>query len=215
MSVFSSIIRIPFSLAFPRYFVPSSLPLPFLYSSFVAPSCYPIVTVLIITLVPLVTFFVIMAKMVQTHPLDLHEICSIIASSLDLKDLASCARVSQGWNDSFTPTLYNSVNLSEHGPSMESVERNKHHMRHLTIQDSAHEEYFHLQGLDRMMTVRFEGTLNFRGSGGGYWNRLGSYESEMLAAAFLCNNSLALRSIHIARGRFCDEFWERVANSLR
>ncbi|KAF9124242.1 hypothetical protein BG015_005137, partial [Linnemannia schmuckeri] len=114
-----------------------------------------------------------MAKIFRTHPLDLHEIRSRIASSLDLEDLASCARVSQSWNDSFMPSLYKSVDLSEHVPSIESVKRNKHHVRHLTIQGSAPEEFFHLQGLDRMTTVSFEGTLNFRS---GYWNRLGSYK---------------------------------------
>ncbi|KAK5809685.1 hypothetical protein F5H01DRAFT_369582 [Linnemannia elongata] len=52
--------------------------------------------------------------MFQKHPLDLHEIRSTIASSLGLKDLASCACVSQDWNDSFTPPLYNSIALSKH-----------------------------------------------------------------------------------------------------
>src|SRR5690349_6569635 len=81
-----------------------------------------------------------MAKMVQTHPLDLHEIRTRIASSLSLKDLATCARVSQDWNDSFTPPLYNSVLLSRHGISMESVERNKRIIQHLNIQSAAYEE---------------------------------------------------------------------------
>ncbi|KAF8927272.1 hypothetical protein BGZ58_010520 [Dissophora ornata] len=71
--------------------------------------------------------------MFQTHALDLHEIRLRIASSLGRKDLASCARVSQDWNNSFTPLLYKSVALSEYGPSMESVKRNKHLIRHLTI----------------------------------------------------------------------------------
>ncbi|KFH68021.1 hypothetical protein MVEG_06751 [Podila verticillata NRRL 6337] len=63
-----------------------------------------------------------------------------IATSLDLEDLASCARVSQDWNSSFTPPLYNSVVMSKHGPSMESVEKNKHLIRHMTIQSSAHDK---------------------------------------------------------------------------
>ncbi|KAH7042932.1 hypothetical protein BKA57DRAFT_508289 [Linnemannia elongata] len=71
--------------------------------------------------------------MFQKHPLDLHEIRSRIASSLGLKDL-SYARVSQDWNDSFTPPIYNSVVLSKHDLSMESVERNKYFIKHLTIQ---------------------------------------------------------------------------------
>src|SRR5690349_7342325 len=72
-------------------------------------------------------------RMFQTHPLDLHEIRSRIASSLGLRDLASCARVSQDWNDSFTPPLYNSVVLSKHYLSLGSAERNKHLIKHLTI----------------------------------------------------------------------------------
>src|SRR5690349_6549230 len=81
----------------------------------------------------LFTFLVLMKKIFQTHPLDLHEIRSRIATSLGLKDLASCALVSQDWNDSFTPSLYKSVVLSKHGPSMESVERNKHLIKHLNV----------------------------------------------------------------------------------
>ncbi|KAG0059317.1 hypothetical protein BGZ92_006961, partial [Podila epicladia] len=88
--------------------------------------------------------------MFRTHALDLHEIRSRIATNLDHEDLASCARVSHDWNHSFTPLLYNSTPLSKHGPSMESVERNKHFVRHLTIQGSANEGLFRLQGLDRM-----------------------------------------------------------------
>ncbi|KAF9110697.1 hypothetical protein BGX30_007888, partial [Mortierella sp. GBA39] len=78
--------------------------------------------------------------MCQTHALDLPEICSRVASFLCLKDLAFCARVSQDWNASFTPPLYSSVFLSEHGPSIESISRNKHLIRHLTITDYACEK---------------------------------------------------------------------------
>ena len=76
----------------------------------------------------------------RTHPLDLHEIRSIVARNLGLQGLASCARVSQEWNDSFTPRLYHSIVLSEHGPPIESVNRNKHHIRHLEIDASACEK---------------------------------------------------------------------------
>ena len=148
--------------------------------------------------------------MLQTHPLDLHEIRSRIASHLDRGDLASCARVSQGWNDSFIPALYNSVVVSAN-VHINSVKRNKHHVRHLTIHGAADEEFFHLQGLDRLMTVHFEDTLNFRSSTE-FWRRLGNCESDMLAGEFLCNNSHALKSIHIAGGRFSVDFWKRVAN---
>ncbi|KAF9277656.1 hypothetical protein BGZ88_001037 [Linnemannia elongata] len=78
-----------------------------------------------------------MSKMCQIHPLDLHEIRSRIARSLGFKDLASCARVSQDWNDSFTPPLYSTVVLSKQGPSMESLERNKHLIQRLRIQSFA------------------------------------------------------------------------------
>ncbi|OAQ28878.1 hypothetical protein K457DRAFT_1389218 [Linnemannia elongata AG-77] len=77
-------------------------------------------------------------NMFQTHPLELHEIRSRIASSLGLNDIASCARVSQDWNDSFTPPLYSSVVLSKYDLSLESVERNKHHIKHLTIENPSY-----------------------------------------------------------------------------
>src|SRR5690349_19094567 len=79
-----------------------------------------------------------MTKMFWTHPLDLHEVRSRIAGSLGYKDLASCARVNQDWNGSFTPLLYKSVVLSKHGPSMESVERNMHLIQHFKIQSYAY-----------------------------------------------------------------------------
>ncbi|KAG0050367.1 hypothetical protein BGZ90_007077, partial [Linnemannia elongata] len=78
--------------------------------------------------------------MSQTHPLDLPELRSKIVSSLGRKDLASCARVCQDWNDYFTPPLYKSVVLSEQGLSMESFERHKHLIRHLKIQSSVYEK---------------------------------------------------------------------------
>ncbi|KAK3824032.1 MAG: hypothetical protein J3R72DRAFT_23218 [Linnemannia gamsii] len=74
-----------------------------------------------------------MIRIFRTHPLDLHDVRSRIASSLGRKDLASCTRVSQDWYDSFTPPLYNSITLSNRGPSMESIERNKHVIQRLRI----------------------------------------------------------------------------------
>ncbi|KAF9296521.1 hypothetical protein BGZ88_012449 [Linnemannia elongata] len=89
--------------------------------------------------VTLVTLVFFMTRISRTHPLDLHEIRSRIANSLGLKALASCARVSQDWNGSFTPPLYKSVVLSKRGLSMESLERNKHLIRHLKIRSTAYE----------------------------------------------------------------------------
>lgn len=74
--------------------------------------------------------------MFKTHALDLHEIRSRVANNLNLKDVASCARVNRDWNASFTPPLYSSVVLSIHGPSMESIESNKVHIRSLNIHRS-------------------------------------------------------------------------------
>ncbi|KAF9334155.1 hypothetical protein BGZ91_010977, partial [Linnemannia elongata] len=91
--------------------------------------------------------------MFQTHPLDLHEIRSRIANSLDLKDLASCTRVSQEWNDSFTPPLYNSVKLSKRGPSMETMERNKHLIQHLDIQSRANETLSSISDRDEVIST--------------------------------------------------------------
>ncbi|KAK5808350.1 hypothetical protein F5H01DRAFT_61034 [Linnemannia elongata] len=89
--------------------------------------------------VTLVTLVFFMTRIFQTHPLDLHEIRSRIANSLGLNALASCARVCQDWNGSFTPPLYKSVVLSKRGLSMESLERNKHLIQHLKIRDTVHE----------------------------------------------------------------------------
>src|SRR5690349_11371041 len=89
--------------------------------------------------------------MFPTHPLDLHEIRSRVSSSLGIKDLASCACVSQDWNDSFTPPLYNSVELSKHGLSMESVERNKHLIRSLKICSSAYKNPSSTSARDKLV----------------------------------------------------------------
>ncbi|KAF9342247.1 hypothetical protein BGX26_007970, partial [Mortierella sp. AD094] len=89
--------------------------------------------------------------MFRTHPLDLHEIRSRIASSLGLKDLATCARVSQDWNGTFTPPLYKSVVLSEHGLSMESLERNKHLIQRLKIQSSVYEKLSSTSARDKVI----------------------------------------------------------------
>ncbi|KAG0354992.1 hypothetical protein BGX24_006759, partial [Mortierella sp. AD032] len=89
--------------------------------------------------------------MFWTHPLDLHEIRSIIASKLGHKDLANCARVSKDWNNSFTPPLYNTVVLSEHGLSMESVEKNKHLIRHLGIQRSVYKKLSSTPARDKVV----------------------------------------------------------------
>ncbi|KAG0374564.1 hypothetical protein BGX24_010244 [Mortierella sp. AD032] len=82
-----------------------------------------------------------MTRIFQTHSLELHEVRSRIASSLGHKDLASCARVSQNRNDSFTPPLLNSVVLSKYGPCKESVERNKHRIQSMKIQSRASDEF--------------------------------------------------------------------------
>jgi len=153
-----------------------------------------------------------MIKVFNTHPLDLHEIRSRIATKLDEEDLVSCARVSRDWNDSFTPLLYSSIVLSCSGPSVESLRKNKHLVQHLTVHGTADVDLFHIQGLDRLTTVRFADSLNF------YCNvddedrsRIGQSTSEKIAGSFLFNNSRSLRSIDIGRGWYCAEFWNSVA----
>ncbi|KAG0077399.1 hypothetical protein BGZ93_003712, partial [Podila epicladia] len=150
--------------------------------------------------------------MFQTHPLDLHEIRSRVASSLSLNDLASCASVSQDWNYSFAPPLYNSVILSEYGPSMEAVERNKHLIRWLEIEYSAYRKLsrhevvsgvlaipalttlnlssnnirFHAQALsEALKTNSTLVTLELRG------NMLGDDGAQALSEALKANSSLA------------------------
>lgn len=62
-----------------------------------------------------------------------------------------------------------------------------------------------------MTSVSFVDRLNFCSEDGDE-RGLGSEKSKKLAAAFLYNNSHALRSIHIAAGLFCTKFWERMAS---
>ncbi|KAG0294505.1 hypothetical protein BGZ96_001036 [Linnemannia gamsii] len=59
----------------------------------IAPSSNSITAILGIIPVALVTLFNFMIKIFQTHPLDLHEIRSRIASSLGFKDLAIMANL--------------------------------------------------------------------------------------------------------------------------
>ncbi|KAK5797001.1 hypothetical protein F5H01DRAFT_125986 [Linnemannia elongata] len=126
--------------------------------------------------------------MFPTHPLDLPEIRSRITSSLGIKDLASCARVSQEWNDSFTPPLYNSVVLSKHGLSMESVERNKHFIQHLTINSYAYENQPSTseqgQVVSRIMANSYLTTLALQ------YNSIGDNGAIALSEALKTNSTL-------------------------
>ncbi|KAK5799527.1 hypothetical protein F5H01DRAFT_384260 [Linnemannia elongata] len=92
-----------------------------------------------------------MSKMSPIHPLDLHEIRSRIANFLILRDVANCARVSQDWNDSFTPLLYKSVVLSRCGPSIESVEKNKYHIKRLKVHCSAYKKMLSASARDKLV----------------------------------------------------------------
>ncbi|KAF9541189.1 hypothetical protein EC957_003322 [Mortierella hygrophila] len=127
--------------------------------------------------------------MFQTHSLDLHEIRSRIASSLDLKDLATCARLSQDWNDSFTPPLYRSVVLSKHGLSMESVERNKHLIQSLRIKSSAYGKRSLTSTRDKVifsvLTYSTLTTLDLRD------NSIGDNGAQVLSEALKTNLTLA------------------------
>ncbi|KAF9541901.1 hypothetical protein EC957_002606 [Mortierella hygrophila] len=126
--------------------------------------------------------------MFQTHPLDLHEIRSRIASNLDLKDLATCARVSQDWNDSFTPPLYNSVVLTRDDLSMESAERNKHLIRSLKIQSSAYENLSLTSARDKVvLSVMANSTLTTLDLED---NSIGDYGTQALSEALKTNSTL-------------------------
>ncbi|KAF9549641.1 hypothetical protein EC957_003177 [Mortierella hygrophila] len=129
-----------------------------------------------------------MTKIFQTHPLDLHEIRSRIASSLGLKDLASCARVSQDWSDSFTPPLYNSVVMSKQGPSMESIERNKHLIQRLKIQSSAYAKISSTSARDKVVfSVMANSTLTTLDLS---YNSIGDSRAQALADALKTNSTL-------------------------
>jgi Ran GTPase-activating protein (RanGAP) involved in mRNA processing and transport len=122
--------------------------------------------------------------MFQTHPLDLHEIRSRVASSLSLNDLASCASVSQDWNDSFTPPLNNSVILLEDGPSLKAVERNKHLIRRLVIRSSAYLRLSRHEVVSTVLAISTLTTLNLS------FNNIGSH-AEALSEALKTNSTLA------------------------
>ena len=128
------------------------------------------------------------SSMIHTHPLDLHEIRSRIASNLGLHDLASCTRVSPEWNDSFTPRLYHSIVLSKDGPNMESVNRNKHHIRHLVIERSVYEELpspgARGEMVSNIMANSTLATLNLAG------NSIGGSGAQALADALKTNTTL-------------------------
>ncbi|KAI9236667.1 MAG: hypothetical protein BYD32DRAFT_487905 [Podila humilis] len=129
-----------------------------------------------------------MTKKFWTHPLDLHEIRSRIASSLGLKDLASCARVSQEWNSSFTPSLYSSIDLSEDGPSIESVERNEHLIKRLKIQTSIYKKLSLTSAVDNVVSIIVVNsvltTLDLTG------NKIGHNEAQVLSEAIRTNSTL-------------------------
>ena len=166
-------------VVFRSFFLTSSFP-SFLPHYYIAPSRNPIV---------IVTFFIFIIKMFLTHPLDLHEIRSRIASSLGLNDLASCACVSQDWNDSFTPPLYKSVIWSKYGPSMESVERHKHLIGQLTIRSSAYEKLSSTFARDEVVSIVLAistlATLSLRS------NNIGDGGAQALSEALKTNSTLA------------------------
>ena len=78
--------------------------------------------------------------MVTIHALDIPEIRTTIANFLPKKDLTSCSRVSRDWRDSFTILLYRHVVLSNYGPSIESIESNKHFIRQLEFDELFYKE---------------------------------------------------------------------------
>ncbi|KAF9136205.1 hypothetical protein BGX30_011300, partial [Mortierella sp. GBA39] len=126
--------------------------------------------------------------MFRTHPLDLHKIRSRIASSLGPKELASYARVSQDWNDSFTPPLYKSVVLSEHGLSMESIQRNEHLIQHLKIQSSTYEKQSLTPAQDKVV---FSVIANSNLTTLDLWNNsIGDNEVQALSEALKINSTL-------------------------
>ncbi|GJJ75163.1 hypothetical protein EMPS_07521 [Entomortierella parvispora] len=145
----------------------------------------------------------------KTHPLDLHEIRSRIATQLDVMGLAACALVCRDWNASFTPRLYRTIALSCFGPSVDSFRKNGHFVHHLDVHDTADVELFHVQGLDKLTTVRFVDSMDYRpGDGYGHNDKLGWGVGEEISGRFLYNNSHSLKSIHIAQEIASSKFWD-------
>ncbi|KAK3809622.1 MAG: hypothetical protein JOS17DRAFT_844801 [Linnemannia elongata] len=129
--------------------------------------------------------------MFQTYPLDLHEIRARIASSLGLKDLASCAHVSQDWNNSFTPPLYNSVVFSKHGLSMDFLERNKHLVQHLKTQSSAYEILSSSESY-KVISIMANSTIITLDL---YGISIGPNESQAMAEALMTNSTLTTLTV--------------------
>ncbi|KAK3827154.1 MAG: hypothetical protein JOS17DRAFT_831841 [Linnemannia elongata] len=150
----------------------------------------PIITTFITTSVTPINFI---TKIFQTHPLDLPEIRSRIARSLGLRALASCARVSQDWNDLFTPPLYKTVVLSKHHLSVQSVERHKHLTQHLTNGSFAYEELSLTPARDDIVSSVMANstltTLNFGGTS------TGDNVAEALSEALKTNLTLTNLSL--------------------
>ena len=84
----------------------------------------------------LLIFFNTKKKYMLIHPLELPEILSRITITLGRRDLASYARACLDWNFSFTLPLYDFVICSEKGSPEETLERNRHLIRHLAIRAS-------------------------------------------------------------------------------
>src|SRR5690349_15516605 len=144
-------------------------------------------------------------RMFQTHPLDLHEIRSRIASSLGLRDLASCARVSQDWNDSFTPPLYNSVVLSKHYLSLGSAERNKHLIKHLTIKRATYGELWTSAELKVISSIMANSTLTTFNLTG---NWIGDNGAMALSESLKTNSTLSTLNLHD------NSIWDNGAEAL-
>ncbi|KAK3836626.1 MAG: hypothetical protein JOS17DRAFT_787789 [Linnemannia elongata] len=136
-----------------------------------------------------------MTKIFRTHPLNLHEIRSRIASSLGFIDLASCARVSQDWNNSFTPPLYKSVVLSKHSLSMESVERNKHFIQELKIQSSNYDTLSSTSAIEIALSeaLKTNSTLTALDLDG---NSVGDNGAQALSEALKINSNLTALALN-------------------
>ncbi|KAF9273009.1 hypothetical protein BGZ68_001912, partial [Mortierella alpina] len=149
--------------------------------------------------------------MLLTHPLDLHEIRSNIASHLDPIDLAACVLVSHDWNDSFTPQLYKTVILLKRGLCNESIERNKHHIQSLHVQRSACDDLSSTLLHDRLvLTVTASSSLTHLALD---HNWIDDHRVQALADALWINTTLlALDLCHNPLG---DDVIQALAEALK
>jgi len=99
--------------------------------------------------------------MVLTSPLEIQEIADLVATFLEGKDLASCVRVSKGWQDTFLPHRWRVIRVGftmetwsdiRFGPDRHDTYTHRHLIQDLSlVNEIAGLDKYHYQNLRRLM----------------------------------------------------------------